>query len=249
MRILLLVTPALISLRLLQPIKMAGITIVTADNLLVRVECTDGHVGLGDAALGPDDDRRVCRKAVSWRRCSSCGRSWKGSEIEDIAGAARGCRSARRTATAARKSAIVHGPVRSGRQAARAARLRASRRRRQEGYPACSGRRAPTLSRCRPRGRQAQGRGGVRRIQGQGRHRDRRGRSGASRRHQGRARARRSPIGRCQSGLHPRARLLGIRRRGGRGRGRLRRAAGGRARPGWHGPASPPPLDGADRRG
>ena len=43
----------LVSLRLLESIKMAGITVTTADNLLVRIESTDGHVGWGEAASAP----------------------------------------------------------------------------------------------------------------------------------------------------------------------------------------------------
>jgi L-alanine-DL-glutamate epimerase-like enolase superfamily enzyme len=81
------VTPALISLRLLQPIKMAGITIVTADNLLVRVECTDGHVGWGEAASAPTMTGEMPEgmlAAVQFMRPQL-----EGLEIEDIAGAAR----------------------------------------------------------------------------------------------------------------------------------------------------------------
>jgi muconate cycloisomerase len=45
--------PLRISLPLLSPIKMANDTIATADNLLVRVEDGDGHVGWGEAASAP----------------------------------------------------------------------------------------------------------------------------------------------------------------------------------------------------
>jgi muconate cycloisomerase len=47
------VVPFRISLPLLVPIKMANATVATADNLLVRVEDTDGHVGWGEAASAP----------------------------------------------------------------------------------------------------------------------------------------------------------------------------------------------------
>jgi muconate cycloisomerase len=47
------VTPFWISLPLQNPIKMANVTLSTADNLLVRVEDTDGTVGWGEAASAP----------------------------------------------------------------------------------------------------------------------------------------------------------------------------------------------------
>ncbi|MCC7347676.1 MAG: hypothetical protein IT538_09795 [Variibacter sp.] len=47
------VTPLWISLPLLKPLKLAGHTIHTADNLLVRVVDTDGHVGWGEASSAP----------------------------------------------------------------------------------------------------------------------------------------------------------------------------------------------------
>ena len=47
------VIPIRISLPLLAPIKMANATIANADNLLVRVEDSDGNVGWGEAASAP----------------------------------------------------------------------------------------------------------------------------------------------------------------------------------------------------
>jgi L-alanine-DL-glutamate epimerase-like enolase superfamily enzyme len=47
------VVPLRIGLPLAQPIKMANVTVATADNLLVRVEDVDGHVGWGEAASAP----------------------------------------------------------------------------------------------------------------------------------------------------------------------------------------------------
>ena len=47
------VTPLWISLPLIKPLKMANSTIATADNLLVRIEDTDGWVGWGEAASAP----------------------------------------------------------------------------------------------------------------------------------------------------------------------------------------------------
>src|SRR4051812_10505301 len=45
--------PVRINLPLLSPIKMANDTIAAAENLLVRVEDGDGHVGWGEAASAP----------------------------------------------------------------------------------------------------------------------------------------------------------------------------------------------------
>jgi muconate cycloisomerase len=42
-----------VALPLKSPMKMAGITIAKADNLLVRMESTDGHVGWGEAPSAP----------------------------------------------------------------------------------------------------------------------------------------------------------------------------------------------------
>jgi muconate cycloisomerase len=42
-----------VALPLSQPMKMAHLTITTADNLLVRIESEDGIVGWGEAASAP----------------------------------------------------------------------------------------------------------------------------------------------------------------------------------------------------
>jgi len=42
-----------IALPLKSPMKMAGVTITTAENLLVRIETADGTVGWGEAASAP----------------------------------------------------------------------------------------------------------------------------------------------------------------------------------------------------
>jgi len=47
------VTPLAISLPLAKPLKLSDGTLTTADNLLVRVEDTDGNVGWGEAASAP----------------------------------------------------------------------------------------------------------------------------------------------------------------------------------------------------
>src|SRR5215475_14371665 len=43
-----------VALPLLKPMKMAGVTIAHAHNLLVRIEATDGTVGWGEAASAPN---------------------------------------------------------------------------------------------------------------------------------------------------------------------------------------------------
>ena len=64
-----------VALPLKSPMKMAGITISTAENLLVRVEATGRHGRLGRGTVGADDDRRHARRphrrrcATIWRRC------------------------------------------------------------------------------------------------------------------------------------------------------------------------------------
>src|SRR5258708_5977109 len=42
-----------VALPLAKPMKMAGVTIATADNILVRIESADGVVGCGEAASAP----------------------------------------------------------------------------------------------------------------------------------------------------------------------------------------------------
>src|SRR5437016_1009071 len=42
-----------VALPLKTPMKMAGVTITTAENLLVRIEAADGTVGWGEAASAP----------------------------------------------------------------------------------------------------------------------------------------------------------------------------------------------------
>ena len=42
-----------VALPLRKPVKMAGVTISTAENLLVRIEAEDGTVGWGEAASAP----------------------------------------------------------------------------------------------------------------------------------------------------------------------------------------------------
>ena len=44
------IEPIAVSLPMLKPMKMAGVLIKAADNVLVRVELESGHVGWGEAA-------------------------------------------------------------------------------------------------------------------------------------------------------------------------------------------------------
>ena len=61
-----------VALPLKAPMKMAGITITKAENLLVRVEAHGRPGRLGRGALGADDDRRHARRARRRRARSSC---------------------------------------------------------------------------------------------------------------------------------------------------------------------------------
>jgi muconate cycloisomerase len=47
------VEPIAISLPMLKPMKMAGVLIASADNVLVKIETDDGHIGWGEAASAP----------------------------------------------------------------------------------------------------------------------------------------------------------------------------------------------------
>jgi L-alanine-DL-glutamate epimerase-like enolase superfamily enzyme len=76
------VLPLRISLPLAQPSKMANATVVTADNLLVRVTDVDGHVGWGEAASAPlmtGETPESMLAAVGFMRPQL-----EGFEVEDI---------------------------------------------------------------------------------------------------------------------------------------------------------------------
>ena len=47
------VEPIAVSLPMAKPMKMAGVEIRSADNVLVRIETDGGHVGWGEAASAP----------------------------------------------------------------------------------------------------------------------------------------------------------------------------------------------------
>ncbi len=81
------VTPYWISLPLLKPFKMSNITVKTTENLLVRVEDTDGNVGWGEAASAPTmtgDFPEGMVAAAQWMKPSV-----EGMEVEDLAGFAK----------------------------------------------------------------------------------------------------------------------------------------------------------------
>jgi L-alanine-DL-glutamate epimerase-like enolase superfamily enzyme len=80
-------TPFWVSLRLHEPFKMSNVTVKTAENLLVRVEDTDGTVGWGEACSAPnmtgDFPEGLVAAAQHMRTLV------EGMEIEDLAGFAR----------------------------------------------------------------------------------------------------------------------------------------------------------------
>jgi muconate cycloisomerase len=77
------VTPLAISLPLAKPLKLSDGTISTADNLLVRVEDTDGNVGWGEAASAPTmtgETPESMVAAVNYMRPQLAG-----AEVENVA--------------------------------------------------------------------------------------------------------------------------------------------------------------------
>ncbi len=81
------VTPLWISLPLTEPLKMANQLIRTADNLLVRVEDTDGHVGWGEASSAPTmtgETPESMVAAVNFMRPQI-----EGMEVENVTGFGR----------------------------------------------------------------------------------------------------------------------------------------------------------------
>jgi muconate cycloisomerase len=81
------VTPIAVSLPLAKPLKLSDGTIATAENLLVRVEDTDGHVGWGEAASAPTmtgETPESMLAAVSYMRPQLAG-----MEVDDLAGFAK----------------------------------------------------------------------------------------------------------------------------------------------------------------
>jgi muconate cycloisomerase len=82
------VTPIAVSLPLAKPLKLSDGTIATADNVLVRIEDSDGHVGWGEAAAAPTmtgETQEGMLAAINFMRPKLAG-----AEVEDpVAFAAR----------------------------------------------------------------------------------------------------------------------------------------------------------------
>ena len=77
-------TPFWISLPLLKPFKMSNVTVKTAENLLVRVEDTDGNVGWGEAASAPNMTGDFPEGMVA---AAQLMKSFvEGMEVDDLAG-------------------------------------------------------------------------------------------------------------------------------------------------------------------
>lgn len=78
------VMPLWISLPLANPIKMADVTIGTADNLLVRVEDVDGVLGWGEAASAPSMTGETPESMVA--SVQFMRPRLEGMEVEDVTG-------------------------------------------------------------------------------------------------------------------------------------------------------------------
>ncbi|HUP93412.1 MAG TPA: hypothetical protein VM164_00800 [Burkholderiales bacterium] len=63
------IEPIAVSLPMAKPIKMAGVELRTADNVLVRLETGDGIVGWGEAASAPTMTGETVESSISRRRC------------------------------------------------------------------------------------------------------------------------------------------------------------------------------------
>lgn len=81
------VTPLWISLPLTEPLKLANHVIHTADNLLVRVEDSDGHVGWGEASSAPTMTGETPEGMVAAVKFMQP--RLDGMEVEDFAGFGR----------------------------------------------------------------------------------------------------------------------------------------------------------------
>ena len=77
------ITPIAVSIPLVKPIKMAGVELRAADNVLVRIESDDGVVGWGEAASAPSMTGETVESMVAAVRHLS--QFIVGSGVEDIA--------------------------------------------------------------------------------------------------------------------------------------------------------------------
>ena len=73
-----------VSIPLSRPMKMAGVVVTSADNLFVRIETADGHVGWGEAASAPAMTATHCRVWLRRRgfwamrsRAATCVCAWR----------------------------------------------------------------------------------------------------------------------------------------------------------------------------
>jgi L-alanine-DL-glutamate epimerase-like enolase superfamily enzyme len=80
------IEPIAVSLPMAKPIKMAGVELRTADNVLVRLETGDGIVGWGEAASAPTMTGETVESMVAAIRY--LGRHLEGLAIDDIAAVA-----------------------------------------------------------------------------------------------------------------------------------------------------------------
>ena len=78
------VTPLWISLPLTEPLKLANHVITTADNLLVRIEDTDGNVGWGEASSAPTMTGETPEGMIAAVKFMLP--RIEGMEVEDVAG-------------------------------------------------------------------------------------------------------------------------------------------------------------------
>ena len=79
--------PVAVAMPLSKPIRMAGVEIKTADNVLVRLETDDGIVGWGEAASSPSMTGETVESMMAAIRY--LGPMLVGSDIEDIAAISR----------------------------------------------------------------------------------------------------------------------------------------------------------------
>src|SRR3954470_2117036 len=79
------ITPIAVSLPLSKPIKMAGVELRTADNVLVRLETGDGTIGWGEAASAPSMTGETVESMMAAIRYLAP--YLESASLEDIAGA------------------------------------------------------------------------------------------------------------------------------------------------------------------
>src|SRR5215211_6500797 len=78
------IEPIAISLPMSKPIKMAGVELRTADNVLVRLETQQGVIGWGEAASAPSMTGETVESMMAAIRY--LGPYLEGAALDDIAG-------------------------------------------------------------------------------------------------------------------------------------------------------------------